>query len=296
MKARSKISFLFVLAVFAVPSFGQAPAQQPQDKTMLVFGQTIHYWDVGSGQVLVLVHGLGSSKDGDWGRVVAPLSKKYRVIAMDQVGFGRSDKPLIDYKIQTYVDFLNEFLHVLKVEKASFMGESLGGWISALYAAEISGGAHLIPMEKLVLVDAAGLQQDKPIPNLNPSTLADMRKLMEVVFYDTSWPSEETLHRIFADKLSKHDGYTVRSILSNPSLGSERLDGRLAEIHVPTLVVWGKQDELLPISSGERYAAGIAGARLVSFDKCGHVPPVEKVPEFLSAVTSFLDAGATPAH
>ncbi len=79
-------------------------------------------------------------------------------------------------------------------------------------------------------------------------------------------------------------------------MGSERLDGRLAEIHVPTLVVWGKQDELLPISSGERYAAGIAGARLVSFEKCGHVPPVEKVPEFLSAVTSFLDGGVTPAH
>src|SRR5260370_27681793 len=90
---------------------------------------------------------------------------------MEQIGFGRSDKPLIDYKIQTYVDFLNEFLHVLKVEKASFMGESLGGWISALYAAEISGSAHLVAVEKLVLVDEAGLQPDKPILNLNPNTL-----------------------------------------------------------------------------------------------------------------------------
>jgi len=296
MKARSKISFLFVLAVFAVPSFGQAPAQQPQDKTMLVFGQTIHYWDVGSGQVLVLVHGLGSSKDGDWGRVVAPLSKKYRVIAMDQVGFGRSDKPLIDYKIQTYVDFLNEFLRELKVEKASFMGESLGGWISALYAAEISGGAHLIPMEKLVLVDAAGLQQDKPIPNLNPSTLADMRKLLEAVFYDTSWVTDEVLQKSFADKLARHDGYTVRAILSNPSLASERLDDRLAQIHVPTLVVWGKQDTLLPITSGERYAAGIAGAKLVSFDQCGHVPPVEKTSVFVPVVEAFLDGTAATPH
>ena len=81
MQARLKIFFVIVLTVFAVPSFGQTPAQQPQDKTILVFvfGQTIHYWDVGSGPVLVLVHGLGSSKDGDWGQVVAPLSKKYRV-------------------------------------------------------------------------------------------------------------------------------------------------------------------------------------------------------------------------
>jgi pimeloyl-ACP methyl ester carboxylesterase len=285
-----------VLTVFVVPCFGQAPAQQPQDKTIAVFGQTIHYWDVGSGPVVVLVHGLGSSKDGDWGQVVAPLSKKYRVIAMDQVGFGRSDKPLIDYKIQTYVDFLNEFLHALKVEKASFMGESLGGWISALYAVEISGGAHLVPMEKLVLVDAAGLQQDKPIPNLNPSTLADMRKLLEAVFYDTSWVTEERLQQSFADKLAKHDGYTVRAILTNPSLASERLDSRLAEIRVPTLVVWGKQDSLLPISSGERYAAGIAGAKLVSFEHCGHVPPVEKTSEFVPLVEAFIDGASLTPH
>jgi pimeloyl-ACP methyl ester carboxylesterase len=296
MQARLKVFFVIVLSVFAVPSFGQAPAQQPQDKTILVFGQTIHYWDIGSGPVLVLVHGLGSSKDGDWGRVVAPLAKKYRVIAMDQVGFGRSDKPLIDYKIQTYVDFLNEFLHVLKVEKASFMGESLGGWISALYAVEIAGGAHLVPVEKLVLVDAAGLTQDKPIPNLNPSTLADMRKLLEVVFYDTNWVTDEALQKSFAEKLAKHDGYTVRAILTNPSLASERLDDRLAQIHVPTLVVWGKQDTLLPITSGERYAAGIAGAKLVSFDQCGHVPPLEKTAEFVPVVEAFLDGGAGAPH
>src|SRR5882762_6044608 len=296
MQARRGAFLAIVFVVFVTACLGQAPAQQPQDKTILVFGQTIHYWDVGSGPVLVLVHGLGSSKDGDWGQVVAPLSKKYRVIAMDQIGFGRSDKPLLDYKIQTYVDFLNEFLRELKVEKASLIGESLGGWISGLYVAEIGGGAHLIPVEKLVLVDAAGLKQDKPIPDLNPSSLAAMRGLMEAVLYDTSWLSEDALRKIFTDKLAVHDGYTVRSILGNPALGTERLDERLASIRVPTLVTWGKQDKLLPIASGERYAAGIAGAKLVSFDKCGHVPAVEKTEEFLAAVTSFLGGAAAAAH
>ena len=288
MRARLNLFFLCMLALLPASSVAQAPAMQPQDKTIAVFGQTIHYWDVGSGPVLVLVHGLGSSKDGDWGQVVVPLSKKYRVIAMDQIGFGRSDKPLLDYKIQTYVDFLNEFLRKMKVQKASMMGESLGGWISALYALEVSGGGHLVPIEKLVLVDAAGLKQDKPIPNLNPSTLEDMRKVLEAVFYDTSWVNDEVLQKSFTDKLAKHDSYTVHSILSNPGLAAERLDDRLAEIHVPTLVVWGKEDSLLPISSGERYAAGIPGAKLVSFEKCGHVPPVEKSREFVSIVEEFL--------
>lgn len=283
-----------LLMVLAAPVYGQAQAQ-PADKTIAVFGQTIRYWDVGAGPVVVLLHGLGEPKE-DWRAAAESLSQKYRVLVPDQIGFGKSDKPLLDYTVQTYVDFLNEFLRQLKVEKASLVGESLGGWIAGLYAVEHSGGAHLIPVEKLVLVDAAGLKQDTPIPNLNPSSLAAMRAVMEAVFYDTSWLNEDRLREIFTNKLAMHDGYTVRSFLANPGLGGERLDDRLASIKVPTLVVWGKQDKLLPIAAGERYAAGIAGAKLVSFDKCGHVPPVEKTEEFVAALASFLSGRTASAH
>jgi pimeloyl-ACP methyl ester carboxylesterase len=294
MRRAGPVGGLFLL-VFIVPrACGQNVPGQQADKTIAVFGQTIHYWDVGSGPVVVLVHGLGSRKE-DWLPVVEPLSKNYRLLIPDQIGFGRSDKPLLDYSIQTYVDFLNEFLSDLKVEKASFVGESLGGWICGLYAVELSGGAHLVPIEKLILVDAAGLKQDKPIPDLNPSSLAAMRTMMQAIFFDTSWLDDNTLRKIFADRMARQDTYTVHSILSNPALGAERLDGKLVNIKVPTLVLWGKQDSLLPISSGERYAAGIAGARLVSFDKCGHIPAAEQSEAFLSTVTAFL-GGAAAAH
>jgi triacylglycerol lipase len=292
MRGKMKFGLILLLAVIAVPASGQG---QPADKTITVFGEAIHYFDMGSGPVVVLLHGLGSRKE-DWLPVLEPMAQKFRLLVPDQIGFGRSDKPLLDYSIQTYVDFLNEFLRQLKVEKASLVGESLGGWIAGLYVAEIGGGARLIPVEKLVLVDAAGLKQDKPIPDLNPSSLAAMRGLMEAVFYDTSWLNEDALRKIFTDKLAAHDGYTVRSLLGNPALGTERLDDRLASIKVPTLVAWGKQDKLLPIGAGERYAAGIAGAKLVSFEKCGHVPPIEKTEEFVTAVAAFLGSGAAAAH
>jgi triacylglycerol lipase len=293
MRRAVQFGFVFLFAFFVLPAFGQTVPAQPTDKTIAVFGQTIHYWDVGSGPVVVLLHGLGSRKE-DWVSVVAPLSQNYRLLVPDQIGFGHSDKPLLDYSIQTYVDFLNEFLRDLKVEKASLVGESLGGWICGLYAAEISGGAHLVPVEKLILVDSAGLKQDKPIPDLNPSSLAAMRALMQAVFFDTSWLDDNTLRKIFADKLATHDAYTVRSFLNNPAIGAERLDDKLANIKVPTLVLWGKQDSLLPIAAGERYAAGIAGARLVSFDKCGHVPAIEQTEAFLSTVSGFL--GVATVH
>jgi triacylglycerol lipase len=288
---RATFVLLVGVAALEADSVRRETPGQPTDKTIAVFGQTIHYWDVGSGPVVVLVHGLGSRKE-DWLPVIEPLAQKYRLLAPDQIGFGKSDKPLLDYSVQTYVDFLNEFLRQLKVEKASLVGESLGGWISALYAVELSDGAHLIALDKLVLVDAAGLKQDAPIPNLNPSSLAAMRGVMEAVFYDTSWLNEDALRKVFTDKLATHDAYTVRSFLGNPMIATERLDDRMGKIKTPTLVVWGKQDKLLPIASGERYAAGIAGAKLVSFDKCGHVPPVEKTDEFVAALTAFLGGGA----
>jgi len=300
MRRERKDAFFLVRAVLVLcvvaaavdgdSVYGQAPAQ-PADKTIAVFGQTIHYWDVGSGPVVVLVHGLGSRKE-DWTPVLGPLAQKYRLLVPDQIGFGKSEKPLLDYSVQTYVDFLDEFLRQLKVEKVSLVGESLGGWISALYTVELGNGAHLTPVEKLVLVDAAGLKQEAPIPNLNPSSLATMRGVMESVFYDTSWLNDDALRRIFTDKLSVHDSFTVRSFLGNPMIPTERVDDQLAKIKTPTLVVWGKQDKLIPMAMGERYAAGIAGAKLVSFDKCGHVPATEKTEEFLAAVTTFLGGGA----
>src|SRR3989441_10790877 len=161
MRGKMKFGLILLLLMFAVPAFGQG---QPQDKTIMVFEQVFHYFDSGAGPVGVLLHGLGSRKD-DWLPVLEPMAQKYRLLVPDQIGFGKSDKPLLDYSIQTYVDFLNEFLRQLKVEKASLVGESLGGWIAGLYAAEISSGGHLTPVERLVLVGAGGGKEEETVPN-----------------------------------------------------------------------------------------------------------------------------------
>ncbi len=89
MRKALGFGFIVLLVLRVVPACGQG---QPPDKTIAVFGQTIHYWDVGTGPVVVLVHGLGSKKE-DWLTVIAPLSQKFRLVVPDQIGFGRSDKP-----------------------------------------------------------------------------------------------------------------------------------------------------------------------------------------------------------
>jgi pimeloyl-ACP methyl ester carboxylesterase len=285
------ISLFLLLAIIAGSAVAQDRQTMPPEKTIPIFGQTIHYWDVGSGPVVVLLHGLGSSKE-DWLAVVGPLSKNHRLLIPDQIGFGHSDKPLVSYSVQIFVDFLDEFLRQMKVEKASLVGESLGGWVSALYVTEISGTERISVVDKLVLADAAGLKQKGPIPDFNTS-LQSSGRLLKSLFYDSSWINDERIRQSFAHRLAANDGYTIQSFLNNPALASELLDDKLSHIRVPTLVVWGKQDQLVPFSSGEKYAAGIPGARLVAFDKCGHIPKAEKTAEFVSAVTAFLDTSAT---
>jgi pimeloyl-ACP methyl ester carboxylesterase len=267
----------------------------PIKKTVPVFGQRIAYYDTGSGPVVVLVHGFASEARFDWGNVILPLAKHHRVIALDQIGFGASEKPLIDYSIQTYVDFLGEFLRVQKVKEFTLIGESLGGWISALYTIEAlapanQGGFALPRPGRLVLEDAAGMAPlgPSPIAVHVTATIAEA-KGVAIVFHDKSLVTDEFVRESFAMKLKANDGSTQRLLFGNPKMGSEVVSGRLSGITIPTLVVWGGADEIVPLEQGRGYAAGIAGAKLGIVPECGHAPSIEKPEEFLSAVLPFID-------
>src|ERR1043166_9321230 len=100
-------------------------------KEVLVFGQKIQYVEAGSGPTVILLHGLGGSSQV-WNFNIGPLAEKFHVVVPDQNGFGKSDKPLDNYRIRTYVDFLDQFCKQLKIERATLVGNSMGGWISAI--------------------------------------------------------------------------------------------------------------------------------------------------------------------
>ncbi|HEY1764198.1 MAG TPA: alpha/beta fold hydrolase, partial [Opitutaceae bacterium] len=128
------------LLLAVLPCRGATPPPDlPAPQTTVIFGQKIVYYDLGSGPTVVLLHGMGSSAKGDWGRCMLALAEHHRVIAPDQLGFGGSDKPFIDYGIQTWVDFLGEFLRQRKPGTFILAGESLGGWIAAQYTIQALG-------------------------------------------------------------------------------------------------------------------------------------------------------------
>ncbi|HWS55547.1 MAG TPA: alpha/beta fold hydrolase [Pyrinomonadaceae bacterium] len=285
---RALLAATFTL-LFAATAAAQTTVALPA-KEAVVFGQKIHYVDVGSGPVVVLLHGLGGNTT-NWAFNTLPLSQKFRVIVPDQVGFGKSDKPLVNYRVGTYVDFLDKFLAGLKVERASLVGNSMGGWIAAAYALR-----HPSKVERLVLVDAAGFAPPKEfdlaaLSGLNPSTRDDMKRLAGMVFYNPLMKSDAAIDMLLTQRLSAGDGYTIQSLVESIHRGEDMLDGKLAALKQPVLIVWGREDGLTPLArEGEKFRRGIPHAELVVFEQCGHVPQVEKAAEFNAAVLKFLGA------
>jgi pimeloyl-ACP methyl ester carboxylesterase len=286
-------SQLRLLVLFAVVFFGasQAFASQtaPVEKETVVFGQKIHYVEAGSGPTVILLHGLGGSSKV-WQLNIGPLAEKFHVFAPDQIGFGQSAKPLVNYRIRTYVDFLDQFCKQLKIDRATLVGNSMGGWIAAAFTI-----AFPDRVERLVLEDAAGFPPPKDFDfrilySLNPTTRDGMKVLVAKVFYNKAFQSETAIDQALAVRLAAGDGYTINSIVESLIRGEDFLDDAVKSIKKPTLIVWGREDGLIPLSDGERFNKEIAGSKLVVIDQCGHVPNVEKALEFNAAVMKFLTA------
>jgi triacylglycerol lipase len=284
---RALLATLFTLA-FAASAAAQAPAPSQPTNEAVVFGQKIRYVEAGTGPAVVLLHGLGGDS-ANWAFNTPALAQKHRVIVPDQVGFGDSDKPLINYRVATYVDFLDKFLEDLKVERATLVGNSMGGWIAASYALK-----HPAKVERLVLVDAAGFAPPKEfdlaaLSGLNPSTRAGMKQLAGMVFFNPLFKTDAAVDMLLAQRLSAGDGYTIQSLVESIHRGEDMLDGRLGAIKQPVLIVWGREDGLTTLArEGERFRKEIPHAQFLVFDNCGHVPQVEKAAEFNAAVLKFL--------
>ncbi len=269
---------------FALPAL-------PELREHKVFGRSIRYYDTGSGPPLVLVHGVGGDAD-QWAFCLPGLARSNRVIALDLLGFGRSDKPGIDYRIAGFVEVLGRFLAALDIPRASLLGHSLGGWIVASFALQ-----HPDRVDKLILNDAAGIDEGAvliPI-DLNVSTCANIRKVFEAMFHDRSLVQDALVELAYSLHLERGDGPTIKSVLETLGDVREKLDGTLERLRMQTLIVWGEHDAVTPVAMAHALHRQIPNSQLRTIAACGHFPPIEKPDAFVQAVTDFLaePAGGT---
>jgi pimeloyl-ACP methyl ester carboxylesterase len=297
MTARLRIPIYVALLalILTTAAFAQSPA--PISKQVEIYGQKIHYLEAGSfGPQVILLHGLGGYAT-NWAQTIPALASKYHVYAPDQIGFGQSDKPIVNYRVATLVEFLDQFYQKLGIEKATLVGNSFGGWAAAAFAI-----AHPQKVDKLVLVSAAGysgkgysrVERLKELyPAFNPSTTADMKRLFELIFYDKAMSDDAIVVSAFTQKLKTGDGYTINSFMDSILRGEDFIDDKVKMIKAPTLVIWGRDDKLNPLAMAEAFAQDISGAQKVIIEQCGHVPQIEKAPAFNGALLKFL--GGEPA-
>lgn len=282
---RIRAGLVFALVLLGVASIN---AQQEQ-RSVTVFGAKINYVEAGdpAKPTVILLHGLGGNTS-NWIFTTPAIAANYHVLVPDQIGFGKSDKPLIKYRVGTYVDFLDKFMAELKIEHATLVGNSLGGWVAALTAIKYPNR-----VDKLVLADAAGLKPSTvdiaQIYALNYSTRDELRLIAPLVFYNTAlFASDAAIDQAMTARLTAGDGNTIDSLIESIRRGEDFLNGRMGSIKKPTLIVWGKQDGLIKLADGELMKRDIAGSELVVFDKCGHVPQIEKAADFNKTVLAFL--------
>jgi pimeloyl-ACP methyl ester carboxylesterase len=234
-----------------------------------------------------LLHGLGGNAE-NWALTIPALAANYHVFVPDQIGFGKSDKPLLKYRVGTYADFLDKFMAEQKIEKASLVGNSMGGWVAGLMAIKYPNR-----VEKIVLADAAGIEPKAVdldrVYQLNNSTRDEVRANLKLIFASPLLANNESLiDQFLTQRIAAGDGYTINSLIESIKRREDFLDSRLAEIKKPTLIIWGKQDGLLPVSDGEKFNKGIANSSLRVFDNCGHAPQFEKAGDFNKTVLEFL--------
>ncbi len=253
------------------------PWRLPKLRRVKVHNQYIAYYEIGSGPPLVLIHGGSGSPAMEWGRVIMPLSRRFKVIAPYLIGFGPSDQPDLPYDAETFVDYLGGFLNARRAHGAAIVGESFGGWVVSHYVMrqgeKSSWGEALPRISRLVFVDAA--------VQLHPGQGGGAED-------SVNNPSVAKLAYNFYKSLPQTDNSLVMKAVGPHEINQQVTDSQLRKITTPTLVIWGREDKILPLEDGRHIAAQIPGARLEIIDNTGHIPALEQPRAFIEAIEGFL--------
>ena len=272
----------------------------PPSEFLAIDGMLVHLRDQGPRDdpaPIVLLHGTSASLH-TWEGWVAALQAKRRVISLDLPGFGLTGPfPDGDYRMSHYSAFLAHVLDQLQVPRAVVAGNSFGGQLAWQFALD-----HPQRVERLVLVDAAGYPRNATsipigfrlaqIPALAPLMANLLPRLMieasiRNVYGDPSKVSDELIDRYYELTLRAGNREALRQRFIQAEAGQGFT--RIAELKVPTLIIWGGRDELIPPDNAERFKRDIQGSRLVLFDDLGHVPQEEDPARTVAVLMGFLE-------
>ena len=277
-------------------------------KQVTLHGHRVTYRDDGDGdETLLLIHGMaGSSRT--WQAVTPALAQRYRVVAPDLLGHGESAKPMGDYSLGAHASGLRDLMALLDIERATIVGQSLGGGIALQLAYQ-----HPDLCDRLVLVSSGGLGREvSPIlrllslpgsevvlPMVASSFVRDRGRSVNRWLRDqgirTSWMAE--MWRAYASLADAENRQAfVRTLRSVVDLGGQTVsanDRLYLAAAVPTLIIWGDHDDIIPVSHAHDAHAEIPGSRLEILEGVRHFPQSEDPERFVEVLVDFMNTTDT---
>lgn len=235
----------------------------------------------GEGAPLVLIHGV-ASKAGDWSPILSPLAQQHRIYAIDLLGYGESDKPKdADYSITLETNIVRGAMDALHIARADIAGWSMGGWIAMKLAAE-----NPERVRRLVLIASAGFSfPNKFTPTtFTPTTVEGMRAFIAM---QTDKKVPDFMLRDFIRRRRDTRFVVERGMASMLTL-HDAMEGKLARVTMPVLIVAGTNDRIVPFDVAVRIKREIPQARLEPLDGCGHLIVWDCRDGVLARVTPFL--------
>jgi pimeloyl-ACP methyl ester carboxylesterase len=306
------LALLFVGAIaftvfwFARPadiSFEDVRASVPYSESSRfaeIDGVRLHYQEKGVGRPLILLHGFTSSTYS-WKDVFEPLSRNFRVIAVDLKGFGFSGKPDGDYTRRAQAQLVAHFLDHLKIEQAWLVGSSMGGEVALNVVlanphrvaglilidsggVEVAGGGSLAPSYIRIpfvgrALSALALTSDKLV-----------REGLEKSFYDDAKVTDERVAHYYRPLTTR--GGQLAALRARTQAGQFPVEPDLERINARTLIIWGAEDAVIPLTAGRKMNSLIRNSKLVVFEKCGHLPQEEMPQRVLLEVATFMETAS----
>ena len=272
-----------------------------------VHGYRRAYVKAGNGPALLLVHGIGDSSDS-WRPVFDELARHHTVIAPDLLGHGRSEKPRADYTIAGFANGMRDLLSVLGVERVTVVGHSLGGGVAAQFAYQFpercerlvlvgSGGVGRTVSPLLRFAAVPGAEILMPFLGLPPVRAVSRAGASLLRIFDTALGRDAVEILAVFDALP--DTQARRAILRTLRSGVDwrgqvitMLDRAYLAEGMPTLIVWGRHDAIIPLGHGRLAHAALPGSRLEIFDEAGHFPHHVDPERFARLVAEFVQSTA----
>lgn len=267
-------------------------------------GQRFSYRSGGHGPLLVLLHGIAGTS-ATWDGVLPWLAERFTVVAPDLIGHGESSKPEGDYSLGAYANGVRDLLEALGYERGTILGHSLGGGVSMQFAYQF-----LERCERLVLVSSGGLGRelnfllraaalpgaDIVLPWLNAAGEQSVGRLVRLLGgigvrasadLEETWSSFVSLARPGARRAFLQ---TVQGIIDLKGQRVVANDLLYLAADLPTLIIWGERDPLIPVRHGRDAHERIPGSRLEVFPNAGHYPHRDDPRHFVETVVDFLDS------